>query len=311
MLIFIKIDIIKRTCNTYKIDSRYQYFLLICIFCIGACSPSYKFSYELTNEPIYNGSYIQNTTGSVSQPTFKIVTFNIEFAENIQGALELLSSHSLKDCDVLLLQEMDEKGVINIAESLSLSYVYYPAIYHPKHQRNVGNAILSKWPISNSQKLITGFTSSYPVLFEGKNYKFNKTARVAQIALNNNLVSFVTTHAPAVNTSATKKAFANTIASHADDLGQHVIVTGDFNTFGAFEAEETAACFHHNGFDWVSAYVGTTVSTVKPTLRTLPKTAFQLDHIFTKGFDLKNVTTIHQEGVSDHLPLVAEVSFSE
>ncbi|NNL92580.1 MAG: endonuclease/exonuclease/phosphatase family protein [Saprospiraceae bacterium] len=277
----------------------------------STCRPSYQFSYENPNEPVFNGSFIQDQHISEETTSFKIVTFNIEFAQNISGAIDLLSSQELMDCDVLLLQEMDENGVLKIAEHLKLSYVYYPAIYHPKHERNVGNAILSKWPISKTEKFITGFSSSYPVMFEGKNYKFNKTATIAQINIKNNLVSFVTTHAPAVNTTSTKKAFAEKIASHAQGLGHYVIVTGDFNTFGAFESEETAKSFSQNGFNWISADVGTTVSSVKPTLKSIPKTAFQLDHIFTKGFEVNYVSTIPQKGVSDHLPLVAEITFSE
>ena len=34
-----------------------------------------------------------------------------------------------------------------------LAYVYYPASVHPKHKRDVGNAILSRWPIESTFKL--------------------------------------------------------------------------------------------------------------------------------------------------------------
>lgn len=300
----------KRDCITQP-NLYFQFVILIFIFSFCSCSTSYKYSYELENEPIFKGSYIENLSAKHVGQSFKVVTFNIEFAQNIEGAQEMLMSRPLKDFDVLLLQEMDESGVISIAEAMKLSYIYYPAINHPKHKKNVGNAILSKWPISKSEKFITGFSSSFPVLFEGTNYKFNKTATVAEILLNGQLVSFVTTHAPAVNTSATKKDFANSIASFAQELGQYVVVTGDFNTFGTYEAKQTANSFRDHGFDWASHHVGSTVSSVKSVLSVLPKTAFQLDHIFIKGFDLKYISTVQQNGVSDHLPIVAEIIFRD
>ena len=39
-------------------------------------------------------------------------------------------------------------------EALGMNYVYYPALLHPVPKKNFGNAILSRWPIVDDEKLI-------------------------------------------------------------------------------------------------------------------------------------------------------------
>ena len=40
-----------------------------------------------------------------------------------------------------------------IAEELSLGYVYFPSSHHTKQDRDIGNAILSPWPIEERWKV--------------------------------------------------------------------------------------------------------------------------------------------------------------
>ena len=87
--------------------------------------------------------------------SLKVITWNIRFAEDAQTAVtELQSIPELQDADILLLQEMDEKGVDGIARELGYNYVYYPASVHSHHNHNFGNAILAKWSITDDAKIL-------------------------------------------------------------------------------------------------------------------------------------------------------------
>ncbi|MGW8250751.1 MAG: endonuclease/exonuclease/phosphatase family protein, partial [Anaerolineales bacterium] len=60
----------------------------------------------------------------------------------------------LQDADVLLLQEVNLSGVEEISQRLRYNYVYYPAAFHRRLKIEFGNAILSKWPMSDKAKIV-------------------------------------------------------------------------------------------------------------------------------------------------------------
>ena len=66
---------------------------------------------------------------------------------------------TLRNADVLVLQEMDAPGVEAVARALHMNYVYYPVSLNPKYGRDFGNAILSPWPIEESRKVLLPHTS--------------------------------------------------------------------------------------------------------------------------------------------------------
>ncbi|MGH7679505.1 MAG: endonuclease/exonuclease/phosphatase family protein, partial [Gemmatimonadaceae bacterium] len=112
--------------------------------------------------PRYGGS-----PAAIAQPvsrgdTIRIVSFNIEFSQEVPKAARALKSHTeLRDADVVLLQEMDAPGAKMAADSLRMHYVYYPAIYNKLARKDVGNAVLSRWPIVADAKLILPSFSRY------------------------------------------------------------------------------------------------------------------------------------------------------
>jgi hypothetical protein len=74
----------------------------------------------------------------------RIVSFNLEFGRFVDRAVGVLTSDTaLRGADVVLLQEMDQEGTRRIAQALDLWYVYYPAVFRYKTQRQFGNAGLS------------------------------------------------------------------------------------------------------------------------------------------------------------------------
>jgi hypothetical protein len=110
-------------------------------------------NYPDENYPSYSGTYAAESPKPVE--TLTVASYNIWFAEDIDQALsEIKEINSINEIDIVLLQEMDEVGTEKIARELQLNYVYFPAAVEPTYDKNFGNAILSRWPIIDSQKLI-------------------------------------------------------------------------------------------------------------------------------------------------------------
>ena len=116
-----------------------------------ACAPT-----NLLNPttPRFLGSYAPAAADSAVQRELRIVSFNIKLSRRVDGAIEVLRHDSLKGADVLSLQEMDEVGVERIARALRLNYAYYPSSIHPIDDKYYGPALLSRWPIERSWKVI-------------------------------------------------------------------------------------------------------------------------------------------------------------
>jgi endonuclease/exonuclease/phosphatase family metal-dependent hydrolase len=110
-------------------------------------------NYEDPLGPKYEGRFAED--GPVSQSTIRIVTYNINRGLEVNQAIEELHTYqALRDPDILLLQEMDEAGTQRVARDLRHNYVYYPASVFHSTKRDFGNAILTKWPLSDPGKII-------------------------------------------------------------------------------------------------------------------------------------------------------------
>lgn len=279
-----------------------------------SCKVSHKYSYEEDQSPRFAGDYRVHSEANAHtvNSLLRVVSFNIEFANNIEEAIVLLQAAPLKTADILLLQEMDEGGTERIARALNMTYVYYPAIFHPGHEKNVGNAILSKWPMPSDRKLKLPHPSSYPMPLKGENYIFRKLATIAQIAVDDHKIALASTHAAAFNTTDKRQQFAQAIVDDLESSPEDcMIVGGDFNSLGQADIQATANPFIEAGYQWASKDIGMTVSKKKPILSAVPKTAFQLDHLFVKGCKVERFGKVDQENVSDHLPIWIDIRLNE
>src|SRR6266550_4589955 len=99
-------------------------------------------------------SYARRVNDSRVTGPIRIVTFNVKLARRIDRAIEVLRSDSLRGADIVTLEEMDDRGVDRIARALDLNYVYYPGSIHPTEHKYFGPAVLSRWPIARSWKVL-------------------------------------------------------------------------------------------------------------------------------------------------------------
>lgn len=112
-------------------------------------------NYPQAEVPRYEGGPAQAEAVSTGVDTLRIVAFNIRYSHRIDLALELLRDEpALNGADVILLNEMDENGTWLIAEALGMYYAYYPAVRHIRTGRDFGNAVLSRWPIVEHERIV-------------------------------------------------------------------------------------------------------------------------------------------------------------
>jgi endonuclease/exonuclease/phosphatase family metal-dependent hydrolase len=217
---------------------------------------------------------------AVQIDTLRVVTFNIEFSLQIDRAIALMTSDSaMRDADIILLQEMNEQGTRRIAEAFGMGYVYYPATFHLKHKRDVGNAILSRFPVMEDAKIILPHVA--------RNGGMQRITTAATLRVGNCDVRVYSAHlGTIINVGPERRRDqVRTILADARRY-ERVIFGGDMNDPNVSEVAEQA------GYSW-------------PT-RKGPKTTpiGRFDHILFKGFETPGTndagTVMDVRGASDH-----------
>lgn len=145
--------------------------LLLALVAVAGCRTGRN--YTTPDGPRYAGAPGHTSTGErPATDTVRLVSFNIEFALHVDSAMAVLASDpARRGADVLLLQEMNEEATERIATALGLRYVYYPAFFHYRTNRHMGNAVLSRWPIVEDRKIVLPHVS-----------RFVRTQRIATAA---------------------------------------------------------------------------------------------------------------------------------
>lgn len=267
----------------YKI--RISFTLLMLLAVLTGCR-SMK-NYQGPNEPLFLGNHAE------SPPHFdgkiKAVTWNIKFSKEIEQAIaELNTVEELQGADILLLQEMDEAGVEAIARELKYNYVYFPASVHTHHDKNFGNAILAKWPMSAPAKVVLPHANPK-----------NKQTRIASraiVTVGETELLVYSVHTETFYLSGRKRA--EQIGSLERDIGEEkatVIVGGDFNTFTPPGVAALERRLGQIGLTRVSKGSG---PTFKYGLLT-----FTVDHMLAKGVTVSEAGAWSQTEASDHFPV--------
>ena len=243
-------------------------------------------NYPASQEPRFAGDRLDTASIVASRPdTLRLASFNIEFSLQVDSAIAVLaSSLVLRGADVLLLQEMNEKATARIAAALGLGYVYYPAIFHFRTRQNVGNAVLSRWPIVEDKKLVLPHVSRF--------VRTQRTATAATIRAGGSLVRVYSTHLGTMGdlAPAARREQLRAILADAEQYPR-VVIGGDMNDASVGQTARA------EGYVW-------------PTEHGPPTTRLgRLDHIFLKGFAVPDSaaagTVLNVGSASDHLPVWA------
>jgi endonuclease/exonuclease/phosphatase (EEP) superfamily protein YafD len=242
-----------------------------------------------TTGPAFEGRYASPApkAGRADAP-LRLVSFNIKHSREIDRALKVLGQDSLRGADVLSLQEMDEAGVDRIARSLGLNYAYYPASIHPADGKYFGPAVLSRWPIERSWKVLL------PHDGWSRGQRRTATAAIVRVRGTRLLTYAVHLETPVQITDRERRDQVNAILTDADGHTGPVVIAGDFNS------QSIGSVLRRHGYRWHTEHVGRTVAW------------FSWDHIFTRG--LASVArssagvVADVRGASDHHPVWAALT---
>ena len=242
-------------------------------------------NYPAPDGPRYVGARTATWDELPRRDSLRIATFNIEFGRRVDSALVVLTGDTaLRELDILLLQEMDEPGTRRIARALGMGYVYYPATYQLLTRRDFGNAILSRWPISDDRKLVL----PHP----GRVAHTLRSATAATVLVAGAPIRVYSTHLGTVlNVSAAARADQLRAILADAQAYPRVVLGGDLNDPSIGRVARAA------GYAWPTEHGP----------RTTP--GARLDHILLRGFAAGDsaasgtITDIHH--ASDHLAVWA------
>lgn len=224
----------------------------------------------------------------------KVVSWNIQFGTNIDGAIaELQQVRPLIDADVILLQEMDSAGVGRIATTLDMHSTYKRACIHPKSGREFGNAILSATPLVDVRVIDLPHQASIqgtPRLVLGATTK-----------VGTNDVEVWSVHTEVTTMRWWKRAeqydaIVDAIsASHAD----HLVIGGDFNTATDRSTAGLTERMATIDAERITTQAGHSLQRVRRK--------FTLDHMYTRGIRAVDVGVCADTQASDHAPIWADL----
>ncbi len=210
---------------------------------------------------------------------------------------ELRTSDPLQGADIILLQEMDETGTEQVARELGHNYVYYPASVPFLQGRNLGNAILSRWPLTQPHKLILPYR--HPAIRQ------TRIAVRATVPIGNRDVVVYSVHTEVYFTSIKhKKAQVTALVEDIGPGGGPLILGGDFNTISRRGIKCMSGQFAQ--IDMLHASEGS-----GPTVGVLGMWTAAADHIFTRGFQVLAAGAVDAARASDHFPVWTELVRSD
>lgn len=254
---------------------------------LGLAACSLDPNYLNPEGPRYDGEYCTNepTLGE----SFRVVSYNLAFGREVEIAIAALSDGELAGADVVLMQEMDQDGVADIAEALSLCYVYYPG--SKKKGRKWGNAVLSRWTIVEDHKLLLPHADPY--------VGTRRIAVEAELDVAGRPLRVYSTHiaTPFLGLGGRLDQMETIIDEAGDDMP--VLIGGDLNTADPGSAGQTIELFEDHGFEWASHNALDTGSSFGLYDTTL-------DYVFARDLDARGSGTYFGEDGSDHRPIWVE-----
>ena len=168
--------------------------------------------------------------------------------------------------------------------------MYYPGSIHPTRHRYFGPAILTRWPILDSRKILLPYEA--PIRHQ------RRTATAATIDVGGHCLRVYAVHLETQikATQHDRESQVDAVLADAAKTQCPVVVAGDFNS------KEIGNYFEQKGYVWPTRNVGHTIS------------VFAWDHIFARGLGVPDsagagkVQNVH--GASDHRPVWATLLWS-
>lgn len=225
--------------------------------------------------------------------TLRVVTFNIQFSREVDAALaELRADPDLRGAHILLLQEMEGGDVQRLARELQMHAAYIPASHHSRHDEDFGNAVLSRWPLSD----VLGVELPNEQPWNGQ----RRMAVLATAAVPGGPVRCVSVHleVPTLGTRKRVEQLEAAAAAVADFPGP-VLLAGDFNCVLDRDARILGRVLRRAGFREALGQGPT-------ALRGLFFWKFQqgvLDRVFARGLEPVEAGAPPATAASDHLPV--------
>jgi endonuclease/exonuclease/phosphatase family metal-dependent hydrolase len=178
---------------------------------------------------------------------------------------------------------MDEKGTRRVADTLGMWYVYYPSVFRFKTHRDLGNAILTRWPIVEDRKIVLPHLSR---IVHSQRAATAATIRVGEALVRvYSLLGTMAGLGPAARRDQLQSVLADA------ERYPRAVIGGDLNDPGIGRIARDM------GYTW-------------PTQRGPSTTRIgRLDHILLKGLRTPDRaaagTVLDVRGASDHLPVWA------
>ena len=256
---------------------------------LGACATSHN--YLDPDRPRYEYVFGEPPARSDGAP-IRVVTFNIAHGRQITAASRILAGEpGLRGADLIALQEMNGHGVEALARALKMNAVYYPISLGPGDEGEMGNAVLSPWPIEASWKRLL------PNLGRVKHRA--RGAVAARVRIDSRTVVIYSIHlgSPLGTGGGARREQAEVVRDDAARLQGPVLLAGDFNSKGIGELFVAA------GYAWPTRAIGRTVG------------LFSFDHVFARGLEPVGSPSAgvarEAKGASDHRPVWVTLRWTE
>lgn len=258
------------------------------------------FNYVDPHGPRYAGAWQGAPPVSPDPSRLRVVSFNIQFAREIEEALDVLTRPELANADILMLQEMDLTGTERIACALRRNFIYYPAALHPSTGtplRPFGVAVLSPWPLADDRKL--------PLSPASRRDGARKIAMAATVIVGGRPVRVVNLHLQVgLSSEGFLRQLDEALTGAAGSPELPLVVAGDFNSSSDALLDQLVERAKSRGL----------TSALPRGVRTAafgPVALWQLDHILFAGLDLAGADAAlrgERKG-SDHFPIRADLTF--
>lgn len=251
--------------------------------------------------------HLHRVDASVTKPDtttadLLVVSYNIQYGEDIALAVDDLRQAGLDRADVLLVQEMTAEGVDTLAAAFGMHARYQPASIHPHHGRPFGNAVLSRWPITATDLHVL----PHPHPWTGH----RRIALACDLDVATRPLRVISLHlaTPLLSQESRVEQAAAVLAELVDDWDGALLVGGDFNLSLPAGLRAVRRYYrHHARLRLVDTGPG---CTVRWNVGRLIGGGCHLDLLFQRGLAAISAGVANASRASDHLPIWARLDWT-